>query len=226
MGGYNASFPQYGGGGGGGGSNIFSNPYMQGLIPFLAGGAGALGSSGTVTTNGTSSMTGSSSGTSSGTTTPVLSPEQQAIAKLFTQGAQNQYNQGTDLTPYKFSGMQQINQQGNNNAAQIANSLASRGLSYSPAAGTAETQNILNTGNQQNQFLSSIPLLQRQINQGNLQQLISSFSALPTGSTFSGSQNQQQQQNQTMNQTQKTQQSPWAGLLSGLGAGIGLLAKH
>jgi hypothetical protein len=83
----------------------------------------------------------------------------------------------------------------------------------------------LNTGNQQNQFLSTLPLLQRSLNQGNLSQLIQSFSALPTGTTSSGGTTQQQQQNQTTNQTQKTSQSPWAGLLSGLGAGLGLFAK-
>ena len=219
MDGYNASFPAFGGSGG---NSV--NPYIAGLLPLLTGGAGFFGASGPNTqTNSTTSSSGSASGNSSSSTTPNLSPEQQQIANSFGNGAVNQYNRGTDLTPYKTSTMEGIAEQGQNNAAQIANSLASRGLSYSPAAGTALTQNTLNTGNQQNQFLSSLPLLQHQLDQGNLQQLIQSFSALPTATSTSGSFNQNQNQNSTTNQTSKTTSSPLGGLLSGVGSGLGLL---
>lgn len=205
-------------------ASIFSNPYLQGLIPLLAGGAGALGSSGTTTTNGSSTLSGSSSGTSSGSTTPNLSPEQQQIARAYGDATVNNINQGTNLDPYKFQQMNQIAGQGNNNAATIANSLASRGLSYSPAAATSLTQNELNTGNQQSQFLAGLPLLQHQLQQSNIAQGISGFSALPTATSFNGSTSANQNETQNTNQTTKVQQNPWAGLLSGLGAGLGLLS--
>lgn len=203
----------------GGGFN-FMNLFPGLVAGGFAGGAGALGSSGTTHTTGTTSSSGTGSGSSNFFSNPLLSGPGADIAKAIRDSLLNQYNQGVNLQPYQQSGQQQIAGQGRNNASAIANAYASRGLSYSPAAGTAQTQNILNTGNQQNQFLSQIPLLQHQLNQGNIQQLIQGFTALPYGT--SGGTNQNQQFNQTQNQdtTQKTSTSPWAALLSGLGSGI------
>ena len=202
-------------------SNSF-NP-LSALLPILMGGAGYLGSTGTTNTTGSQTTSGTTSGTSSGSTSPVLSAEQQMISNAYGNALMNQYNQGVNLAPYQAAGDQSINQQGNANAANIANSLASRGLSYSPAAGTAITQNRLNTVNQENQFNESIPLLQQQINQGNIQQMISGFSALPTGSTTTGTTSGTTSSNTQSQQTQTKSTNPLAGLLSGVGSGLGLL---
>lgn len=143
--------------------------------------AGALGGGKQSTTTQNQNQGGAFS--QSSTTTPNLSPFQSQLAQLFTRGAQGLWDQSTNLSPYTTQGMQGITQQGSANRENIANSLAARGLSYSPAAATALTQNTLNTGNQQSQFLSQIPLLQRQLQQQSLQQLIGAFGALPTSVT-------------------------------------------
>jgi hypothetical protein len=181
-----------------------------GFGTILGGLSGLLGNIGSTTgnTSGTTSGTSSSSGT--GSSTPVLSDEQQMIANSFGNGLVNQFNQGTNLQPYQASGDQSINQAGNNNAANISNSLASRGLSYSNAAGTALTENRLNTVNQENQFNESIPLLQKQLTSQNLSQLVSGFSALPTGSTTTQTQAGMTNATSNQNSVQKTA----SGLLS------------
>lgn len=205
---------------GGGGFN-FMNLFPGLVAGGFAGAGGALGSSGTTHTTGTTSSSGTGSGSSNFFSNPVLSGPGADIANAFRNGLLNQYYQGVNLQPYQAAGEQEIAGQGRNNASSIANAYASRGLSYSPAAGTAQTQNILNTGNEQNRFNATIPLLQRQLNQGNIAQLIQGFTALPIGQSGGTSQNQQFNQSQNQDTTTKVSTSPWAALLSGLGSGIG-----
>src|SRR5579863_396172 len=151
------------------------------VAPIVSGVAGLLGGlfPPTQKTSSSQSQQGSTEqnqqGQTSGTTTPNLSPFQQQLASLFTSGATNLYNQSQNLTPYTTGGLQQIQGQGSANNQILQNLMASRGLSYSPAGTAAQVQNTLNTGNQANSFLQSIPLLQRQLQQQSLQQLIGSF---------------------------------------------------
>ncbi len=160
----------------------------------------------------------------SGSTTPDLSPFQQQLAQLFTQGASDLYGSSTNLQPYTTQGLQQIQGQGGANQQTISNILAARGLSASPASGTALTQNTLNTGNQANSFLQSIPLLQRQLQTQGLSGLISAFGALPTGVTSTGSNissnNAQAQGTAQGNSTQTISGNPLGGLFGGVGAGL------
>jgi len=158
------------------------------------------------------------------TTTPNLSPLQQQLANLFTQGAINQFNQGTNLAPYTTQGLQQIQGQGNNARAAIANNLAARGLSFSPAAANAQTMNTLNTGNQMQSFLQQVPLLAHQLQQGNLSQLMQAFGTMPVGVTSTGTGTASGTSSGTSNtqgtQTQSTPGGGLAGLFSGIGAGL------
>ena len=201
------------------------------LIPGLIGGlAGLFGggqqqktqTSGTITNSGTQNF--SQGGTSSSTSTPNLSPIQKALIGQFSSGASNLYNSSTNLNPYAASGLEQINQSGDLAQKALQNSLAARGLSYSPAAANATTLGTLNTANQGAQFLNSLPLLQRQLQQGALSQLMQAFQVQPTGSTQTGT--TQQTGTATSNNTQ-TQQgtnlvsgNPVAGAISGFGAGL------
>lgn len=195
------------------------------IAPILTGISGIAGLLGGGTqqksaTSQTSSGTQNTTGSSASSTTPNLSPIQQSLINQFTAGAENLANQGTNLQPYEASGLQQIGQTGNTNQQNISNTLAAKGLQYSPAAGNAYTQNTINTGNQQSQFLNQIPLLQRQIQQQNIQGLESAFQVQPTATSSTGTQNQTQTSNQTTTGNGALSGNPAAGLFSGLGAGL------
>jgi hypothetical protein len=198
------------------------------VLPIISGLAGLFGGGSTKQTN-TNSTTNQSQTQNQGynntnTSTPNLNPFQKQLAGMFSQGAMNQYTNGTNMAPYTSQGLQQIQGQGNANSKTIANNLAARGLSYSPAAANATTQNTLNTGGQMNSFLQGVPLLQHQLQQGNLQQLMQAFSTQPTGVTTSGSGDATGTSSgtNTMNgtSTQSTPGGPLAGLFGGLGAGL------
>ena len=183
------------------------------ILPLLSGLAGLFGGGQQQETSGTQSTTGTQNTSSS--TTPNLSPIQQNLINQFTTGAENQYNQGTNLQPYTASGLQQIGATGQSNMQNIGSTLAQKGLQYSPAAGNAYTQNAINTGNQQSQFLNQIPLLQRQMQQQNIQGLESAFQIQPTATSSTGTTNS----SSTTNQQGTVSGNPTAGLFGGLAAG-------
>jgi hypothetical protein len=201
----------------------FIAPIISGLAGLFGGGTQA-----TVKSNSQSQQQGSQTqqGNTSQTSsvTPNLSPFQQQLAQLFTQGAGDLYNQSTNLQPYTTGGLQQIQQQGGANNQVLSNILAARGLSASPAAATALSGNVLNTGNQMNQFLQTVPLLQRQLQTQSLGQLIGAFGALPTGVTSQGDTSQfgktDISQSGSMSGTNVQQGNPLGGLFSGIGAGL------
>lgn len=166
-------------------------------------------------TNGTISNSGTSGFNQS--TSPNFNPLQEALMKQFTQGASNLYNQSTNLGGYTSSGLENINQTSNAAAKNIAANLANRGLTFSPAAGTALTQNVLSRAGQQSQFLNSIPLLQRQLQESSLGDLENAFKTIPVGQSSSGSTTQNN--TQTQQGTNLVSGNPMAGLFSGLGAG-------
>jgi hypothetical protein len=202
------------------------------VLPIISGLAGLFGGGSTkqTQTNQTTNQSQNQNQTygNTNTSTPNLNPFQQQLAQMFTKGAMDQFQSGTNMAPYTSQGLQQIQGQGTANSKAIANNLAARGLSYSPAAGNAMTQNTLNTGGQMNSFLQGVPLLQRQLQQGNLQQLMQAFSTMPTGvtSTGTGEASGTSSGTSTTNGTQ-TQSTP-GGLLSGLfgGLGAGLAAPN
>jgi hypothetical protein len=169
--------------------------------------------SGTITNNQQGSFNTQNS------TAPNFSNLQKALMQQFTGAASNLYNQSTNLQPYEASGMEQINQGANAASQAIAANNASRGLSFSPAASTAQNQNTLNRVNQQTQFANSIPLLQRQLQQQSLGQLMQAFQVIPTGQTGTQSGTTTQSGTQTQQGTNLVSGDPMAGLFSGLGAG-------
>lgn len=198
------------------------------ILPILSGLAGLTGGLGKnqQTQNQNSNTTGSSHQTTSGSsqTNPVFGELQQRLMQLFTGGAEQMFRDSTDMGPYQNAGLQNIGAQGNQNRKMLDAILAQRGLSFSPAAATSLTQNALNTGNQQSQFLSQIPLLQRQMQQGGLDQLMRAFATIPTGSESSSSgETFGTSQSQTQGQTQsQAPGNPLAGFFGGLGAALPL----
>jgi hypothetical protein len=211
----------------------------MGLVGGLVGGlAGLLGGgkqnttnvNNTTTQSGTQTQSGTSSGQSNttGTSTPNLSPIQQQLISMFVPTAQSEINQANNTPNLQQTGLQAINQ---TNAAQtqaIKNGLASRGLSYSPMAANAQVQQGLNVGNQQNQFLAQLPLLQQQMKQQALSSVVGASQAVPFGSTQTGQTAQSAASNTsgTTNSTSNTQGTvatsgnPAAGAASGFGSGL------
>ena len=190
------------------------------VLPVLSGLAGMFGGGSTKTTNTNQSGTLSGGFANQSSGTPTLNPLQQQLSGLFTRGAIDQFQNGTNLAPFASAGLQGIQQQGTQNTKAIANNLASRGLSFSPAAGNATTQNQLNTGNQMQSFLQQIPLLQHQLQQGNLDQLMKAFSTMPTGTDTSSSGSNNQTATSQGTSTTSTPGGALAGLFGGVGAGL------
>src|SRR5580693_5372846 len=134
-------------------------------IPLVSGLAGLFGG-GTQQKQATSqqsSGTQNTTGSTSSSTTPNLSPEQSQLSNQFGEALMNQYNQGVNLQPYEASGLSNIQSQNAAAAKATNNQIAARGLSFSPAAATAQTAENINAGNQTSSFLNSLPLLQRQL---------------------------------------------------------------
>ena len=190
------------------------------VLPVISGLAGLFGGGSSKVTNTNQSQQQSGNFTNQGSSTPTLNPLQQQLAGLFTRGAIDQFNLGTNLAPYTSSGLQSIQNQGTQNSRAIANNLATRGLSFSPAAGNATTQNQINTGNQMQGFLQQVPLLQRQLQSPSLDQLMRAFSTQPFGTDTSQSGQSQSSGTSQGTATTSTPGGALAGLFGGLGAGL------
>ena len=191
------------------------------ILPIVSGLAGLFGGGSTKQTNTNSSFSNASNSNQSGSTTPNLSPLQQMLSQMFGGQAETMAsNTGNLLNQFTAGGLQNINTAGNAQTNVLNNVLASRGLANSPDAATANTMNTENQLNQSQQLLSSIPLLQRQLQQQNIAQLQGAFSALPTGVTSTG---QSSSTNTGTGQQQQTTSTPGgglAGLFAGLGGGL------
>lgn len=178
------------------------------------------------TTNTANTTNASTAGTSQSNTNPILSALQNQLSTAAGGNALNANKQAADLTGYTQQGLENVNS--GNSDTVLQSVLAGKGMSYSPAAATAETSNQLNRINQGNQFLAGVPLLQTQLKQQALGGLNSTFSTLPTATstsgattgTASGTSTGTTNQSGTSSGTETTNGNPVAGALGGLGAGL------
>jgi hypothetical protein len=152
------------------------------------------------------------------TTNPVLSPEALNALSVLMPQLINRANSSTDLSGYTASGLQNINAQNEMARAKLTQSLVSRGLNNSPAgaalAARSDDAGAYNTSN----FLNSIPLLQRQMQGEDLKSLLAAFSAIPTGSSTSGTSTRTGTTTSTGSAT--TPGNMLGGAIEGLGQGI------
>lgn len=192
-------------------------------------GIGALGSGiaggmgGTTKTSGSSSTSGTSSGTNTFNTAPVFDQQTEGLRQQLISSVLGNLNKDTDLSGY-LSGALQTNNQGYD-AAKTAmdQTMAARGLTYSPmAAGADNTLNTQRVG-AGIQIQNQMPLLQQQLYQQKLQQALQTFAAMPYGQSGTGTQNNNFNQNSTMNQTQTT--TPSGGIFGGIMSGLGALGS-
>jgi hypothetical protein len=152
-------------------------------------------------TTGTTNTTG----TSVQGTTPTLSPATQA----FMDNLIGKYNaqSAPSLTGFGAQQTNNINVAADAQKKAIDNIMAARGLSTSPAAGTAQTGLEQNRLNQITSMQQGLPLLQNQMNLQNLAGASAFFSAIPKGSITTGSTAQQGQTTQNTTGQQSGQQT-------------------
>jgi hypothetical protein len=152
--------------------------------------------------------------------TPILTPEaMQAYSTLFPQ-LQNRIQSGADLSGYTASGLRNITNTGENARNRIVQNLAARGLTNSPAsAAIIARQGDTQAGETAN-FLNSVPLLQRQMQGQDLDQLLRAASALPTGMRQQGSSTRTGTSTSNTRGTVTQPSDMLGGLFSGLGQGL------
>lgn len=196
--------------GGGGGGSVAA---LASLLPQLLG-TGLSAAAGAFGAQDKGSTSSSQQTSSTATSTPNLSPEQHALINMIIKASTDQYNQDTDVSGYTANGLQNINNASNIQSKTVQNLLASRGLSYSPAAVTALANPQSQKLQQSSAFLNSVPQYQRQLKEQSLTDLMKSFGLLPTAVTTTN--------NGTNTGTGQQIQagSPIAGALSGAGAGL------
>lgn len=181
--------------------------------------AGLLGGGKPKVTTTTSDTSSSSSGQFDQSSTPILSQAQNDLIDYFTNAAKNKFNAGApDLSGYTAGGLQNINDAGDLKSKIMANTLASRGLSFSPAAAFSQVQPQSDRLAQSSSFLNTIPLVKKQLEDQNFQNLLDSFKLLPTGTSASGTSSQSGTSSTKGTTTQPG--NALGGLFSGLGAGL------
>jgi hypothetical protein len=214
-------------------SSFLSGGYGD-LLGGLGGAVSGLLPSGPTTTNtnqsssGTSNQTGdfsqllnslintlqnsnqqtNTSGATNGTSFANLGPQQQALLNQLTQ--RYQQLSAPSLTGYAAQQTAGINKNADLQSQAVNNIMASRGLSTSPAAGTAAAGIEAGRVGQINQMQAGIPLLQSQLNTTNLGATSSFMSSLPTllgTSNIGNTAGQQSQAGQTTGQTIQGQTS-------------------
>lgn len=204
------------------------------LIPLIGTGisalAGLFGNRGNRTpSEQTNTTTSSGSSTNSGTNMGFqnfeLSPLQSSLLNTAGYGALDRFKRGpSDVSGIIANQINNVNAGANAIRENTSRNIASRGQSFSPAASFTETMNEINKQSQINDVVNTEPLLKRQIDMENLDNIMKAFSLGPINSsnlnTFSGSNttNNSSTQRGTGLITQPGNMT--GGLLSGLGAGL------
>jgi hypothetical protein len=127
---------------------------------------------------------------SSQVTSPELSYNQRVLSDAMTRALIDRLYKDIDLSGYTSGGLQTINQASDARNKIISNILAARGLSFSPAAATQQTLAENARLADASSFLNTIPLLSRQLQTENIENLMRGFNILPTATRTSGSTSQ------------------------------------
>lgn len=144
------------------------------LLPALAtAGAGIAG--------GLSSRSGARTGTS--TVSPVEPAGYSTLGDLLRSRAEARLRSSMDMGGFEASGIQNINDAFRGISDSVNNDLTSRGLGTSPIAGTAVTNVETARGGNIAEFLNSLPLLQRQMQDQDFQNANSLYANRPIGQT-------------------------------------------
>ena len=142
----------------------------------------------TTKTSGQTNSSGTTSGTTSATSTPQMSTLQQMLSNMFGAQAMNaSQNVPGVVQATKTAGEQAIGQTETAAQNNVSNTLAARGLAYSPYAGTAMAAPSIAAAGEQSSLLQSLPLLQSSLQNTDIQQLMSAMGATgPVGTSATG----------------------------------------
>jgi len=171
------------------------------------------------------STTGTTAGTGTATTTPNLNPASQQLISQLT-GAMGGLA-APSLSGYVANQTANINSNSNAQSQAVNNIMASRGLSTSPVAATAQVGVGQNRINQINQVQAQAPIEQNQLNLQNLAAASQFASLLPnlsgsttaqtTGQTTGTTSNQSTTGSTSTNSTTQAWQNLWNYLNSASG---------
>jgi Chaperone of endosialidase len=151
-------------------------------------------------------ISGTSTAAQSGTTstTPNLSPGNQQLIDQLTRSYSTLTN--PSLTGYGAQQTSSINANSNAQEQAVNALMASRGLSTSPVAGTAQAGIEQNRVNQIDSMQQQLPILQNQMNLQNLGAASSFAASIPKGSTTTTGGQSTQSNEQTTESSQQQQQ--------------------
>lgn len=133
----------------------------------------------TTTTNSTQNSAGDQ--TQTGFSRPAYDPLTEMLRQQLINAYGGSLTEDPDLSGYEASGLGKINQIGDARTAALKNSLASRGLSYSPVAPIATSNSDSQRFSDSASFENSLPLLRRQLMDQRLGAAGSFFKGLPIG---------------------------------------------
>lgn len=131
----------------------------------------------------TSTFSKNSQSDTTGSTTPQYDPANLAMRDTLLDYYRRSLDQDPDLSGYKAQGIAGIQQAGNARTMAIKNSLASRGLSYSPIAAVAPAMSENSRIGDISSFVNQVPLLAENLRAQRLQAAGSYQSSLPVGQT-------------------------------------------
>lgn len=175
--------------------------------------------------NSTSTNTGSQNTSNFSFQNPELSQGQRDLSNAAIADVIRRFrNGGPDLSGFAAGGLREINNAGDIQNKILDNILASRGQTFSPSASFSKAALESSRIGEGTRFLQTVPLVQRQFQQENLDNILNVFRSLPTAYTSGGTTNNNFSNTSETNQrgTQLTTNpgNPLAGLFSGLGQGL------
>jgi hypothetical protein len=163
---------------------------MAWIAPLIAAGSSLLGG---LLGNSKSARTGtsSSSGTSSSTITPVGDPRYTELGDTMIQQVLTQLQQGSQLPAgYESLGINNINDVYRLTQQKNENDLTRRGLSTSPVSGVVSSNTNMGRAGQISDFENALPLIERQMQQENLNSALNVYNTQRYGQTQTGTSSQ------------------------------------
>lgn len=129
-------------------------------------------------------ITNNSSTQANSSTTHNFTGEQKTLVDQIMQSIAGQ--KPFDASGYTANGLQSINSGADALQRSLKNTIAARGLSFSPAGFNPLAQAESGRIAQQNQFLETIPQVQQQYDTTNLENTLKAFGVMPTDSSTTG----------------------------------------
>jgi len=155
--------------------------------PLVISGISALGGLlGNRDKNVQSSSTTDHNNTVTGSSTPTLDPYNQQLRDTLIDYYRRSLDDDTDLSGYKANGLATITSAGKARTNMIKNSLASRGLSFSPQAALAPAMSESARIGDSAQFINTVPMLAQQLKQQRLNDAANFQRGLPVGTSTVG----------------------------------------